>query len=172
MDVLPLMKSYEKLVYFILIITFSVIVAFSILELIYLVAYDLIWDTPLLLENNELLTIFGYFLLVLIGVELLTTIIAYVNTKVIHVEIVIMVAIIAIVRGVILLDTNKINALNMFGLAAIIFTLCSGYYFLRKGGLSHPPPRENHKMTYPFRSQGKNESWRIRGNRADLKGKI
>ena len=172
MDLLSLIKSYEKIVYLILIITFAIIVAFSIIELIYIVAWDLVWNTPLLLENHELLTIFGYFLLVLIGVELLATIVAYVNTKVIHVEIVIMVAIIAIVRGVILLDTEKINALNMFGLAAIIFTLCSGYYFLKKGGLSHPPQHENRKRTYPFRSPAMYESRRVRGNLPELKEKI
>ena len=43
------------------------------------------------------------------------------------------IAIIAIVRGVILLDPPSMNALNIFGTAAIIFALCSGYYFLKKG---------------------------------------
>lgn len=46
-----------------------------------------------------------------------------------------MIAIIAIVRSVILLDPVNMEPMNMFGIAAIIFALCSGYYFLKKGGL-------------------------------------
>jgi uncharacterized membrane protein (DUF373 family) len=52
------------------------------------------------------------------------------------VEVVILIAIIAIVRNVILLDPTAMEPLNMFGIAAIIFALCSGYFFLKKGGLS------------------------------------
>ncbi len=87
------------------------------------------------MKITSLLGIFGYFLLVLIGVELLATVSAYINEKVIHVEVVIMIAIIAIVRSVILLDPVNMEPMNMFGIAAIIFALCSGYYFLKKGGL-------------------------------------
>ena len=136
MDAAGLLKTYEKIIYYILIVLFAIIVTFSIGQLAYLVYINLAIDTPLLLENHELLTLFGYFLLVLIGVELLSTIAAYVNEKVIHVEIVILIAIIAIVRGVVLLDAQNANPWNMFGIAAIVFALCSGYYFLKKGGLT------------------------------------
>ena len=135
MDVNDLLKDYEKLLYLILTVLFGIIVTVSICELV-LVVYDaLVVTTPLLLENDELLSIFGYFLLVLIGIELLATVSAYINDNVIHVEIVIMIAIIAVVRGVILVDPKTINAMTMFGTAAIIFTLCSGYYFLKKAGI-------------------------------------
>ena len=103
--------------------------------------YDaLVANTPLLLESRELLTIIGYFLLVLIAVEILATISVYAKESVIHVETVIIVAIIAIVRGVILFEPNNAgaNALNMFGTAAIIIALCSGYYFLKKSGIGNP----------------------------------
>ncbi len=136
MDASTILKKYETAVYLILITLFAIIVAFSIGELIYILYVSLFVNSPLLLENNELLGLFGYFLLVLIGVELLATVSAYVNEKVIHVEVVIMIAIIAIVRSVILLDTGSTNPAKMFGIAAIIFALCSGYYFLKKGGLS------------------------------------
>jgi uncharacterized membrane protein (DUF373 family) len=84
------------------------------------------------------LGIFGYFLLVLIGVELLGTMTTYINENVIHVETVIIIAIIAIAREVILLDIGSANAANMFGIAAIILALCAGYYLLEKGGIRNP----------------------------------
>ncbi len=137
MDLTDILKKYEKIVYLILIVLFAIIVAFSIGELAYILYVALFVNTPFLLQNHELLDIFGYFLLVLIGVELLATISAYINEKVIHVEIVIEIAIIAVARGVILLDAGTANPLNMFGTAAIIFVLCSGYYLLKKGGIGN-----------------------------------
>ena len=136
MDASDLLKKYQRVVYLVLIALFVIIVTCSIGELIYIVYINLFVQTPLLLENSELLGIFGYFLLVLIGVELLATIVAYINEKVVHVEVVILIAIIAIARGVILLDHSNTDAIGMFGIAAIIIALCAGYYFLKKGGLS------------------------------------
>jgi len=136
MDASDLLKKYQRIVYLVLIALFAIIVTCSIGELVYIVYINLFVQTPLFLENSELLGIFGYFLLVLIGVELLATVAAYINEKVIHVEVVILIAIIAISRGVILLDPTNTDAMSMFGIAAIIFALCAGYYFLKKGGLT------------------------------------
>ena len=116
MDANTILKKYETAVYFVLITLFAIIVAFSIGELIFILYTSLFVNSPLLLENNELLSLFGYFLLVLIGVELLATVAAYVNEKVIRVEVVILIAIIAIVRNVILLDPTAMEPLNMFGI--------------------------------------------------------
>jgi uncharacterized membrane protein (DUF373 family) len=136
MDPNEVLKRYQKIVYLILIFLFAVIVTFSIVQLIVVLFDSLILNTPLLLENRELLNLFGYFLLVLIGVELLATIAAYLNENVIHAEVVIIIAIIAIVRGVILVEPGSANPLNIVATAALIFALCSGYYFLKKGGVA------------------------------------
>jgi uncharacterized membrane protein (DUF373 family) len=139
MDPSDILKKYEKIVYLILIFLFAVIVAFSIGELVFLLFGALFVNTPGLLVDNELLGIIGYFLLVLIGVEILATISVFIKDNVIHVETVIIVAIIAIARGVILFEPSSpgANALNMFGTAAIIIALCSGYYLLKKGGVGN-----------------------------------
>jgi len=131
-----ILKKYETFVYYVLITLFAIIVTCSLGELVYILYQALFVTTPLLLENSELLGIFGYFLLVLIGVELLATVAAYINEKVIHVEVVIMIAIIAIARSVILLDTMNTDPMDMFGIAAIIIALCAGFYLLKKAGLS------------------------------------
>jgi uncharacterized membrane protein (DUF373 family) len=137
MDINDLLKLYFKIMYIILIVLFAVIVVFAIYQLIILVSETVWVHSPGLLENHELLDLFGYFLLVLIGVELLVTLSAYLNEKVIHVEIVVVVAIIAIARGVILWEPNSMDVWIMFGTAATLFTLCSGYYFLKKGGIQN-----------------------------------
>ena len=133
-----LLKQYEKIVYLVLIAVFAVVVAFSIGELVLIVINDLVVNTPYLLENQELLTIFSYFFLVLIAVELMTTVSAYIRENVIHVEVVIIVAIIAISRGVILYEPGQANPGEMFGTAAIIIVLCAGYYLLKQARVRNP----------------------------------
>jgi uncharacterized membrane protein (DUF373 family) len=147
MDPDMLLKTYQKIMYLILIVLFAIIVAFAIGQLIFILFDSLILNTPLLLENRELLSIFGYFLLVLIGVELLVTMAAYLNDNVIHVEIGIIIAIIAIVRGVILVEPDTANAMNMFGTAAIISALCSGYYFLKTRRRHQPSGRQSSRIS-------------------------
>jgi uncharacterized membrane protein (DUF373 family) len=138
MDASGLLKTYEKIVYGILIVLFAVIVAFALGELTLLLIDFLLVSTPLLLVDNELLELIGYFLLVLIAVEILATISVYIKENVIHVETVMIVAIIAVARSVILFEPSAggMNAINMLGIAAIILALCAGYYLLKKAGLN------------------------------------
>ena len=134
MDPSDILKKYEKTVYLILIVLFAIIVAFSIAQLTFILFTAIALNSPGLLVDHELLDIIGYFLLVLIGVELLATISVYMKENVIHVDTVLIVAIIAISRTVILLEPGgkDTNAVNMFATAALIFALCTGYYFVKK----------------------------------------
>jgi uncharacterized membrane protein (DUF373 family) len=76
--------------------------------------------------------IFGYFLLVLIGVELLETLKAYVKRDVIHVRVVLEVALIAMARKVIIEEPNAVPSLTLFGIAALILALGVAFYFERQ----------------------------------------
>ena len=68
----------------------AVVVVLSTLHLGVLIAQE-IWRPPrFLIAVQDLLEIFGYFLLVLIGVELLETLKAYVKKDVIHVRVVLL----------------------------------------------------------------------------------
>jgi uncharacterized membrane protein (DUF373 family) len=86
----------------------------------------------LLLEVDELLEIFGFFLLILIGVELLETIKAYLRDNVIHVEIVLEVALIAVARKVIVLDLSKYDGLGVLAIAALIIALAGAFSLERR----------------------------------------
>jgi uncharacterized membrane protein (DUF373 family) len=92
-----------------------------------------IWKPPrFLISVQSLLDVFGYFLLVLIGVELLETIRAYMKKDVIHVRVVLEVALIAMARKTILLEPKDTPGLTLFGLAALILALGVASYFERK----------------------------------------
>ncbi|HXY06595.1 MAG TPA: phosphate-starvation-inducible PsiE family protein [Terriglobales bacterium] len=108
-----------------------VVVALSTGHLGVLIAQE-IWTPPrFLIRVQGLLEILGYFLLVLIGVELLETLKAYLRRDVIHVRVVLEVALIAMARKVII-EPNNVPSLTLFGIAALIIALAIAFYFERQ----------------------------------------
>jgi uncharacterized membrane protein (DUF373 family) len=92
-----------------------------------------IWKIPRwLIPVQGLLEIFGYFLLVLIGVELLETLKAYLRKDVIHVRVVLEVALIAMARKVIIQELNAVSGATSFGIAGLILALAIAFYFERQ----------------------------------------
>jgi len=92
-----------------------------------------VWKPPRwLIPVQGLLEIFGYFLLVLIGVELLETLKAYMRKDIIHVRVVLEVALIAMARKVIIEEPNTVSSMTLLGIAALILALAIAFYFERQ----------------------------------------
>ena len=130
---LEYLKKFEKIIVMFLAVMMSLVVLLSVIELGWILLNDIITPPVFLLNINELLDIFGLFLLVLIGIELLYTIKAYAMESVIHAEVVLTVAMIAIGRKVIILDIKEISGLTLIGIGAVIIALSVGYYYFKKG---------------------------------------
>ena len=113
----------------------ALVVLLATFELVYIIVMDILAHPPLLLGIDQLLEIFGYFLLVLIGIELLETFKIYVEENVINVQVVLLVAMIAISRKVIILDVKALPSLTLIGISAIIVALSVGYYLVKKSQL-------------------------------------
>ncbi|HEY5681646.1 MAG TPA: phosphate-starvation-inducible PsiE family protein [Pseudomonadales bacterium] len=90
----------------------------------------------LLLDINELLGIFGFFLLVLIGLELLASVKMYLEDDIVHVELVMLIALIAVSRKIIVIDYAKVDGVTVLGIAALVLVLSVGYYLMKR---SHEP---------------------------------
>ncbi|NTW98661.1 MAG: phosphate-starvation-inducible PsiE family protein [Geobacteraceae bacterium] len=130
---LHLIKRFEKSVILVLVILMAVVLLLSTVELAWIIIQDVISPPVFLLDINELLDIFGLFMLVLIGIELLETIAkTYMSESTDHAQIVMAVAIIAIARKVIILDVKDLSGLALVGIAAIILALSIGYYLIKK----------------------------------------
>lgn len=130
---LHLIKRFERGIIMVLVVLMSAVLLLSTLELAWIIIQDIISPPVLLLDINELLDIFGLFMLVLIGIELLDTIAkTYVAESVDHAQIVMAVAIIAIARKVIILDVKDLSGLALVGIAAIILALSVGYFLIKK----------------------------------------
>jgi len=69
---------------------------------------------------------------VVIGLELMATMQMYLSNHTIHVEMMFMVALTAVTRKVVILDTLKIEPLLVIGVAVLILALSGGYFLVRK----------------------------------------
>jgi uncharacterized membrane protein (DUF373 family) len=125
-------KKFEKAMIISLLVMMSLVVLLATIELGWIIIKDIITPPIFLLEINELFEIFGLFMLVLIGIELLETIAkTYTNQSANHAKIVMAVAIIAIARKVIILDVESYSGPALMGIAAIILALSVGYYLIQ-----------------------------------------
>jgi uncharacterized membrane protein (DUF373 family) len=126
------LKKFERIIVTTLIVMMAVTILLATVELGWLIIKDIITPPIILLEIDELLDIFGLFLLVLLGIELASTLKTYLTEKEIHVEVVFTVALIAIGRKVIILDVKEISSLSLLGIAAIIISLSVGYFLVKR----------------------------------------
>jgi uncharacterized membrane protein (DUF373 family) len=135
------LKLFERGVILALIAMMVVVIVLATVELGWIIVQDIVTAPAVLLEIDELLDIFGFFLLILIGVELLETIKAYLAEHVVHVEIVLEVALIAIARKVIILDVKDLPSLTLMAIAALVLALAIAYLIERR---AHRAPDTTH----------------------------
>jgi uncharacterized membrane protein (DUF373 family) len=140
---IELVNKFEKGVYAVLITLLMLVLVGTLIDLVWLLYDSLILTTPALMESRELIAVLGAFLLVLIGVELLDTIKEYFHENAIHVEIVMLLAIIAVARKVILLDPASMTGyefgFELMGIGVIVVGLSAGYHLIKKAGITIPP---------------------------------
>jgi uncharacterized membrane protein (DUF373 family) len=150
-DLIPLLlKKIERFILAILIIMMTIVLLLSTYELGRILFIDIFNPSNYLLDISELLDLFGFFMLVLIGLELLETIKAYLNENEIHVEIVLEVALIAVARKVVIIDVKDYEPASLFAIAAIVIALAVAYYLEKVSRKKHTPDRnlqdENNKQ--------------------------
>jgi uncharacterized membrane protein (DUF373 family) len=82
--------------------------------------------------SKTLFETFGLFLNVLIALEILENITAYLKKHVIHAELVIATSLIAVARKIIILDLEKYDGIQIVGLGIAIFALAISYWIVKK----------------------------------------
>ena len=117
----------------------SKILSFAMVIIILVGVFDLtiymfqnLDETPLGFFNKVLLEIFGLFLNILIALELLENITAYLKKHVVQVELVIVTSLIAVARKIIIFDFAKSTGIDLMGLALAIFALSISYWLIRR----------------------------------------
>ncbi len=134
MNLYTLLKSFERRIIQVLMVLMALVLVLATIDLGWLIVKDIMKQPVLLLSVSDLLEIFGLFMLVVIGIELLETIMkTYIRHDTPHYEVVLTVAIIAIARKVIILDLKEVDSLSLAGIALIIIALTAGYYLMKRG---------------------------------------
>ena len=128
------LKRFEYYIVIGLLVMMSLVVLLSTVELGVIIVERVLSGEPMLFLLNiaDMLEIFGFFMMILIGIELIETIKVYLVEESIHIEVICLVAIVAIARKVIILDVYKLPPVALLGIAAIILALSVGYFFIKK----------------------------------------
>ena len=143
-----MVKRIENYIIRSLIAFMSILLMLATLELGYHIVMMILDERDaFLIDLDALMGAFGIFMLVLIGIELLDTIKVYFKEHVIHVEVVMLVALIAVARKVIVMDYSELTGTEILGIAAIVLALSAGYYLIKLtgGGAFWPKEKEEEK---------------------------
>lgn len=127
---LKAIHKIENLVSKVLSIALIFVILFALLELIVFLFQDILKE-PTGFFNQTLIEIFGLFLNVLIALELLENITAYLKKHVVQVELVIVTSLIAMARKIIIFDFSKATGIDLIGLATAVFALTISYWLIR-----------------------------------------
>lgn len=127
---------FEKLVLSVVQLLLMILVALAVMDLAILLwrgVSTTLWTIHSVYDLQKALQRgFAGALLVMIGLELLETARAYLLDRHVRLEVIVVVAVIALGRHIIQLDIEHLNGLTLVGIATLILALMVGYYIIRK----------------------------------------
>jgi uncharacterized membrane protein (DUF373 family) len=122
----------EKYIAIALLVLMGIVVVSATVEVAFEVVTSLIDPPGFFLGVSELFDVFGLFLMVLIGLELMTSIHMYLEDHKIHAEMMFLVALTAVTRKIVILDAGKTEPMVAFSIGFLVIALAGGYYLVRK----------------------------------------
>lgn len=122
----------ENLVSKVLSIALIVVIIISVIDLIIVLSKDMFTVEPVGFFEKTLIDIFGLFLNVLIALELLENITAYLRKHIVQVELVVVTALIAVARKIIIFDPKQFQKTDLIALAFASLALSASYWLLRR----------------------------------------
>lgn len=129
MNLESLLRKVQSIIVLVMMVLLLIVVVLATVHLGLLIVQEMAKPPRFLIPVQGLLEIFGYFLLVLIGVELLETLKMYFKRGTLHVRVVIEVALIGMARKVIIEEPHSVSGLTLVGMATLILALGVALYF-------------------------------------------
>jgi uncharacterized membrane protein (DUF373 family) len=136
-------KYIESAVISVLLVLMAIVIVLATIDLARIILMDILHPQSGLIGVDQLMDIFGSTLIILIGIELVESIKLYLTEHVVHVEVVLEIAIIAIARKIIILDAKNVAPMTLFGIAALLIALAVGYYLEKRGRQMSPKKSES-----------------------------
>jgi len=125
-----LIENLEVIVSKVLSVLMVVVILVTVCDIAIFLFRQIFLD-PLRFYKTTLFEVFGLFLNVLIALEILENITAYLRKHVVQAELVIITSLIAVARKIIIIDLEKKSASDLIGLGVAVFTLSISYLIIR-----------------------------------------
>ncbi|MDJ0698111.1 MAG: phosphate-starvation-inducible PsiE family protein [Mastigocoleus sp. MO_167.B18] len=132
---LSMVENIEVLVSKALSLAMILIIIFAIFDLFFYLLFFLdnhLFTSTIAKFSGRLFQTFGLFLNILIALEILENITAYLRKHVVQVELVIVTSLIAVARKIILLDLKSTTGTHVIGLGFSVLALSISYWIVRK----------------------------------------
>lgn len=145
---IAIVEKIEHLVVIVLLILMMAVILCGTAWMGWETVRQLLTPPLFLLDTSKMMELFGLFFMILIGLELLETVKTYLTGNQLHVEVIFLVAMIAVARKVIILDMKHLAPGVPLGIAVLIICLAGGYFLVRRadaGGVKteHVRKKEN-----------------------------
>lgn len=128
---LTFLHRLENFVAKVLSLAMVIVILVSLFDLAVFLSQEL-FSEPYGFFTTSLIEIFGLFLNILIALEILENITAYLRKHVVQVELVVATSLVAVARKIIILDLDKTTGLQLIGLAIAVFALSISYWIIRR----------------------------------------
>ncbi len=110
----------------------------AFVDIAYVIYTKIMTPPAFIVDAQGLMDLFSLILILLIGLELIETVKTYLEENVVHVELVLLVAIIAIARKVVVWDFAKHTHVELYSLAAMVVALGVSYFLVKQTALKIP----------------------------------
>lgn len=129
----PLVEILGSIIHFavrILALIMTAVILWGVVDVCWVIYRKLLAPPIFLLTISDILATFGAFMAVLIAIEIFVNICVYLREDVIHVQIVMATALMAIARKVIILDFEEIDSEYVWAIAGVVLAMSIGYYLV------------------------------------------
>ncbi|THB76227.1 MAG: hypothetical protein D3926_18040 [Desulfobacteraceae bacterium] len=131
----PLVLKLRSVIRFavrVLALIMTAVIIWGVVDVCWVLYEKLMTPPVFLLTISDILATFGAFMAVLIAIEIFINICIYLREDVIHVQIVMATALMAIARKVIILDFSQISPDYVWAIAGAVFAMSIGYFLVLK----------------------------------------
>lgn len=133
------MLIFEKYVIVVLALLLAIFILTSLIECGYALYHSFSTPPNLIFGTSQYGNLFSSFFYVLIGIELMQSVAVHIETSDAHVEIIILVAITAVARKIIILDSDKATFEKMAGISLVTGILGLTFFLVKMGKRSVQP---------------------------------
>ncbi len=130
-------KQVDGVVAKFLSILMVIVIAVAIIDLSFFLVEELRAQPLGALNKTAVISAFGLFLNVLIALEILENITAYLRKHVVQVELVIVTSLIAVARKIIIFDFSKQSGVDLLGLGTAVLALSISYWIVKRMNTKH-----------------------------------